>query len=728
MEKDDYSTTDKKTSELKKLSPLFTLGDKIGDDECALNWAKNARNHALKYAEPRNKEISRNLNYYAGKHKHAGELEGHTARRDDIGLSGGFESGRPYTPSVTVNHLFDLTEHRVSKYMRFQPNVSVFPANSDEVEDRQKAELVGELIRYIQYDNDFDDILRTMSRRRTITGECYVFVEWDKIKGAEREALKTGLGSDLADDEKNVGDVRYRIPNTHDIFLEPAYDCKFESVDWVIERKYAHLEKLRKDYPDKKDKLEDEKTESSNTYLQENSLYDDDESNKDDIMDCRITYWELWHKGNHYLPEGRHMVFTDNCMLKNDPNPYEHKQFPFIRISDLEFDGYLYGVSIYRQTWRLNKFVNACYSMTYRNQALVGSPRWSIHENADVRTQDLGNDIVGLRWKGQIPPTLHTVPSHTPKEAFALIQDLTERQQQLFGIHGVSRGEPPAGVKAGVAMTFLNEQENERFDSEAKKHNKAIRLLWLLTLRVIRQFYRNNDKRLIKVFGKNKEYQVKRFDPAILNTKFDIRVQNQNNLPDTKAARMQYIIDIDEKRPLPDDLFFEYLDLGIPEQYIDEVSQAKKSADIENSDAMDGKQVMEPEDSQDHLAHWQRHFSFMQSCAYKEADPVKKEVLKLHLMVHEQMLMQKAFLNENIAIPLNQSLAQLLMQIPSFPAVYVPNVGLAFAPQSPMEEGMMPPPGMEEEMVLPGAGPGELDAEGGMEAELPALPGPLTPK
>ena len=695
----------------KATKPLFTLEDEINNDDVLLTWLRNARDNAVQFAEDRNRTIHENFALYGGEF-HL-NIEGRAGRSRSNGTPSATASSpnRPETAKIVINHLFDLTENKVSRFAKYKENIEVLPSNSDEVSDRMAAATVKELIDYLRYINDFVKLNRQASRMRLIAGEHYLFVEWDPDKG---DALDDGSGESVPQ-----GDIGMRIPHTRDIFLEPRADGLFEKCNYYFERELADAEELRHDYPELASQIKDLDLRSTG-YSDFDQGLNDMEDDSGVVLEGKVLLWKFIHKGNKYLPEGRCAYFTDDVVLKNTPHPYKHKRFPFIRVCDLEIDGELYGRSNFQNVKQPANLLNNIYSMIYRSLALAGAGKWVYPRTARVNREELGNDITGLKYDGQIPPKFEQ-PNSVPTEFFAFSQDLKEVIQTFFGVFGVSRGEPPPGVRANVAMRYLEEQENERFNSDIEKHKTSLRQMWMLALEVVRQFYLPSDQRLVRILGKNKEYQIKNFNPAALNTPMDIRIQNSSNLPEGKASRTQTLLDIDERRPLPDDVFFDYLDLGIPEAYTNEVTQAKKAADIENDSFTQGKIVEEPAEWEEHLAHWQRHYLFIQGRGFKTLDPMKQQQALKHLMVHEMFLFDKAFMGGNITMPLNPALAQMLAQMPNFPAVYKPMMNsIPTAPPMPMgAPGMGGGPMSEGAMIPPGNPVGGPDM--GMEAE-PGLP------
>ena len=133
----------------------------------------------------------------------------------------------------------------------------------------------------------------------------------------------------------------------------------------------------------------------------------------------------------------------------------------------------LHGVSFFEQIKGLTGTYNNLTNMLIRNAVMVSHPKWFVPAGS-VALDRLGNDITIAQYKGPTPPSL-AVPPSIPADLFKFRDALKEEFQQISGVFGVSRGEPPAGIKAGVALQFLSEQESERYNELVLKWNEVIR-------------------------------------------------------------------------------------------------------------------------------------------------------------------------------------------------------------------------------------------------------------
>ena len=678
------------------LRPLFTVD--LTNDEEVHKWVKNAKNYSVKYARNRNNNIRLNLELYSAKRGTATvDTENSSPNRTSLG--GPDDYGYPLVSGVIVNHLYDLTENRVSRYVEYRPIIDLSPRHSTDPKDRFAAKANKDFLDYIRDMNNLDDLNASFSRSRIIAGEAYLFVEWDPDKGYLQPEVKaimdsgevpvldaTITGEQPAESLANfrVGDVSFRVPDTRNIFLAPEITGEYERVSYLFERSLRDADELRAEYPDYAHKIE------SNTDKATPFLYDDGSGSSIDngagdlwfseILPAsnQVELWTLWHKPTRYLPNGRKVVFTDRCILENseDPyfdatDPYPNNGFP-IRVTDIDVEGDLYGTSVYVETRSLNEYINKLYTVAYRNQQLVGNPKWMVPENSRVSKEALGNDVTIVRYSGEKEPKLE-VFSNTPKELFALIQSMEQNLFKLFGFNPVSQGDIPPGMESGIALRYLSEAEKARQNTQTIKQNNFIKALFEKTLAVARRFYSPDDQRLMKIWGKDYTFETSIVNPLSLSTPCEVRIRESSLVSESKAAKTQFALDIDQRRPLEPDVFAEAVDLGIPEAHMNEISYAKKRADFNETVLLTGQPVAPPEETEDLLTHWQRGFIGFQSSSYQALPPELREPKRQHMAAIEQMLMAKAFINNDMMMPANPALAQILTSNPNFPCIFKPN-------------------------------------------------------
>lgn len=650
----------------KKAFWAIDLDDKDNEKEI-LSWLNGELNYLKEESRERLRKIKRNLALYRGIQYEAQDVR--QDRREE-----GVNRSRSI-PKIVVNHLYDLTQNRVSRLVKYKPAVAVMPTN-DEFEDKVSAKLTEALLQHIWYLQKFEGLMTPeIAKIGNICGECFLWVNWgpnlgdyhpdakpDKngefkkvpLLGEDGKPELDSLGNKIMIEKPiRVGDVDYEITMPWDVYLEKK--ARISDAQYCFRRKVMKVEEARMMYPDAADKIKDQ------------ADYEEFDFNTLEVKKLvnEVVIWEFWHRRTTGLPNGRLVAFTKDDIILNTDFPFSHTEHPFERFTDIEIPGQLHALSFFETVKALTSTYNNLTNMIQRNQFLTAHPKWMAPAGS-VNIKHLGNDITIVQYKGQVPPQLVQM-NPTPAEVFTFRQQLKEEFQQIAGVFGVSRGEPPPGIKAGVALQFLSEQESERFNELILKWNEFIRNVAQKTIAVAGDYYDSSDKRMIRILGKDNSWQTRFFDSANLSKNYDVRVQNSSALPQSKAARMQTLMDLSEKFPdmFTSEQLLDMLDMAQSEKFINAATQAVKSAEAENEQILAGEKTAGVQEYEDHLTHWRIHSRKLQSYSFKEMTPKKiQTVLMDHILVHEMYLYKKAKSNPKLAEQLaNESL---------FPIFFVP--------------------------------------------------------
>ena len=303
----------------------------------------------------------------------------------------------------------------------------------------------------------------------------------------------------------------------------------------------------------------------------------------------------------------------------------------------------LNGVSTYEMVAPIQKMHDNLSTMLAKNIYLMGHSKWVMPRGA-CKIESLGNDNTIVQYQGPVAPQmLQTQPN--PPEAYGFRDSLRNELGQIYGIQGVSRGQPPKGVTAAVALQFLNEQEQERNHSAVIKHNDMIKDLAKMTIAVCGDYYDPDDGRMLRIVGKNNKYSIRHFDTAHLSKNYDVRLELGSSLPESKAGKVQRIVEVMQMKPdlLSNERWIDLLDLGHSDKMNSLITVSVRAAESENEDILAGRFVGDPEDFEDHIAHWKVHTKAIQERSFKEECPPEyREELLEHIAVHEFLMIEKA--------------------------------------------------------------------------------------
>mgnify|MGYP003150460660 CR=1 FL=1 len=628
------------------VKPFHAIDKK--DEKKVHEWCKKVVNTLEKQSVTRHSKMKSHLGVYKG-------TSGTTGRSDIR------RSEKQFLNKVNkfvVNHLHDMTETRISQLCRLKPAVNILPTN-DEFEDRNAAKAVKYLIDHLWYINNIDSIRQKMLRQAFIFGESYCFVLWDKTKGDLHpdfvKAKQMGIPLEGMNDVK-IGDISYEIECPWRVHLQRQKTM--DKVEYCFRTEVIATETLKKDYPEQASKIKN--TSNVKAF--------DAETLTDHLLEEETIVYCMYHKKTKYCPEGYYVKFTDDVILEMSNLPFSHGQLPFIRITDQDEPERLNGVSQYEMVAPIQKMHDNLSTMLAKNIYLMGHAKWVMPRGA-CKIENLGNDNTIVQFQGPMAPQmLQTRPN--PPEAYSFRDSLRNELGQIYGIQGVSRGTPPKGVTAAVALQFLNEQEQERNTTAVIKHNDMIINLAKMTIAVAGDYYDPDDGRMLRIVGKNNKYSIRHFDSSNLSKNYDVRVELGTGLPESKAGKIQRIVEVMQMKPdlLSNERWIDLLDLGNSDKMNSLITVSVRAAESENEDIMAGRFVADPEDFEDHIAHWKVHTRAIQERSFKEeAPPEYREELLEHIAVHEFVMVEKARAN-----PLFQAKLAELPLFPIFPNGFTP--------------------------------------------------------
>lgn len=699
MSVDFFDQIDSDRRLLAPVSPFWTLD--FEDEKAVLEWLNKAYDALVDNAQDRVWQQRKNLAAFRGLH-----FQGQDARTRELRS----QTGIPLTksPRIIVNHLYDMVLQHVSRLTKYRPATSVVPPLSGEHDDKVLAEVAEMIQEAIFYFNDADEKLREAQLYKKVLGEHYLGAEFNKDIGdvhpdylkAQKKAMKKGeavrlplLGKDgeqvngvdgkpiFIDEPVRIGEVEFKHFLAYDVLLQRK--PQYKQVEYAFWHEIVDADEAKADFPDKANKIK----------VNENSTYFDSESLEERRMQNQVLKIHFWHRHTKHLASGRYVCFTKDVLLKNRTLPHSHGDFPWVRFTDVDIPGHLNAISAMEFGRPLSNQYNNLTSMVLRNQSLCAHPKWFAPKNS-VKIESLGNDTTIVQYQGPTPPVLAQA-NPTPNEVFAFRKELKEETQQIMGVYGVSRGEPPPGINAGVALQFLDEQENERANIDVAKHNKAIRELSLKSLSLAGDNYDVSDGRLEKLLGKQRAASLKYFDLSRLGDIKDIKVQNSSALPQQKAARVQTIMDYAKQFPtlFSEEQVIDLLELGESKKFMDASTVAVNAAEEENTEILQSGQTQDPEEWENHLTHYKIHMRELNSKYYKSSAPKEvREALIDHVRATEMFLW---FAGEKNPMYL-QMIAE---QFPTFPIFFVPSQEppppeVMENPGMPMEAMQMPPEAM----------------------------------
>lgn len=601
---------------VKAPKPFFTC---LGKDENHLHaWLKGAFEFCREYYKPYNRALQQNISLYQGLTYDRGQSrEEYDEKTYREGIDLAFDY--PCDPNNFTNYAHELTEELVSSVTTYRPSIATYPANSDEPQDILNAITVKQLLDTIMYDTRWEVSVPQFVRNVKVGGECWQFITWNKNKGDLTPAAKDAtsqwgsfpiplLGEDgkpvLKDGEPQmiespprVGDVEITYTLAEHVFPQPVPFG--QEREWVMRLRFDYTETLKARHRQKSKDIAPDK----------GGHWDFSQNKMEDLGEI-TTYVEFWHKVTDLVPKGYECKFTTETVLEASDLTYRHGELPGEELTDLDVPGVTRGLSYLRNTRNLQKMINHLNQLVHRNFDLFAHPKWIV-EIGSINKKHLRRmpGIIPL-VPGTNPPKLLQLQSTHP-EIYQYIEACVEKIRVLSGVHPISQGQVPTGLESGIAIGLLREEENKRRHSFITKYNDWIVRVWRKVLSVVSEKYRPEDRRLVRVVGKNNEYIHKVFHQAMLEKPYDVRLQNQSALGDTKAARVSGLMELFGKGVLDVDELRENLELGNLSKVYRDSMEPTQTALWENELMLKGT-VVQIDPIDDHEKHYRIHYPMLQ--------------------------------------------------------------------------------------------------------------------
>lgn len=720
-------------SSRKPPKPFHTQTNKPPEDRHG--WLKNAFYFCREFYKPCAVEAQRNVAAYLGHSVGKGQT-----RQEYDEKTYNVQGSPPVDDRLTTNYAHEFTEEYVSRITTFKPSFAVVPENPNDTSDIINAQTVKQIIDGILYNKKFDLIHQRVVRAAKLGGECSLYPLWNPNAGPiskEQSLIGDGVAPTTidmvqpasADDLESIGkgkpfeiqrpvrdgDIEFEVSGVSKTFPEPRPFGRLG--DWEIRTYQEATDTLKANHPDYADKIEPDKGGHWDSYMGKQAQFGD-----------HTTVIEFWHRDTELVAGGYQILATTECILSEGKLEYEHGQIPCAKLKDIEIDDWNRGVSFYSLILPIQRRINDLRYYINRNQRLFSHPKWLV-EVGSINKKHLRNMPGVLPVQpGAMEPKLITFASTNP-EIFQYIQELANEMRTLAGLHPVSGGAAPKADMSGVALAQLKQEENERYNSFLAKNNSFLVDAMNLAWKAYAQFARSENHLIVKMLGPENEYVFKKLDSMALRSTYDVRLQNQSALGDTKAQQTANAVEFLKLGIYTPQDVSDTLNVGSTSRSQRRLREPGRTQMLENDALMTGQpaQVLETDN---HEEHYKELYPSMQEERYRNLPPPAQAAAYDHLMTHV-MYMSDQVKTELVFTPEPPSLMKFAM-LPGWsllarkfmdPAQLMPP-----PPPPPMGPGSGAPPGPGAPPQDMGPAPMPPPSDGGEVAQNPPAPAMQNPK
>lgn len=522
----------------------------------------------------------------------------------------------PWRVRLISNKIRPIMRTELAKVTAQKPSVSVIPASDDDKDIF--AARAGEQVWEETYQRKrIKNVMRRAMYWTLITGTGYVKDWWDP------NAILPG-NSGL------TGDFCIMPETPFHVFVPDFQEEEIENQPYLIHASAKSPEWVRANYKKLADDI-NPSTAAAKDILDDSflNMIGSNQLSKDSVL-CL----ELWAKPGALkaIPDGGMVtILGDTVVQITEGLPYQHGEYPFTKFSHIP-TGKFYGESTITDLVPLQKEYNRTRSQIIEAKNRMAKPQLVAQEgsvDASKITTEPGQVIffrAGMQAPQPLP--LQSLPPYVLDELNRVQMDMDD----ISGQHEVTKGRVPPGVSAATAISYLQEQDDSKLSHTIDSIEDGIEKIARHTLSHVNQYW--DIPRIIKTVGDNGAFDAVTLKGADLAGNTDVRVEAGSALPQSKAAKQAFVMDLMKMGFVDPAKGLQVLEIGGITKLYDELQTDIRQAQRENLRMQNLVQVA-VNTWDNHALHIETHNNFRKSQAYENLDPQAQALFEYHVQMHQ---------------------------------------------------------------------------------------------
>lgn len=350
---------------------------------------------------------------------------------------------------------------------------------------------------------------------------------------------------------------------------------------------------------------------------------------------------QMWIKPGHpKFPDGLCLVFTKDVVIDEKAYDYGHGELPIHYMGHIPLPVSQFPMSVLQQLKGPVLELSKTKSQLLENRNLMANPPWLIPKQLQI-TKEIQNRP-GLRieynYMPNVPEPKPVEMPDMPKYVTDLIEQLKEDIREISGQGETSQGKVPPGARSGVAIAYLQEEDDTRLGPTVQEFEETMEGAAYHILRMMAEKY--DTPRTVNIYKNHGEPEVFDFVGTMLAGAMGVVCQAGSALPRSKAAKQQFILDLwDRKIEQDPRKVRQYLELseGEPDEWEVDLDQAER----ENHELREGEDPGVQE-WYNHPAHHYIHRNYMKSPDFRKLPEDIQQLYIKHDEEHTQFEQQQS--------------------------------------------------------------------------------------
>lgn len=597
---------------------------------------------------------------------------------DPVNKSFGEQRAPTWRARVVANMIFPTVRQIVSRIVKQDLSILCLPVNKNE-KNKSASRIATLVIKHVLAKNNIKKLAYEVALNIITFGVGYLKTYFDSAEYAsipsgfapanraaeiiteEQDLLADAVGLDAVPEEVSdainlTGDLAPIQPEQLDARVAKIGDIVIESLrpDFVYvdpiaqnieEARYVFIVKVRsKEYI--RDRY-DEVVEEQDIVMPSN------QTNIDNLVSSGggkqpkgILVKEYFERPTYDYPNGRHIVIANDKIVKGERGDEENAYaklskncaIPLSQFNYFPTMNNLFTTSLVEQLVPLQKEYNRLRSDVVEHERVLMRGKWLIPIGCGVSQNSLTSEPgekVYYDPRGGVPMAIPGTPP--PPAIWQHILSVKNEFNDIAGLHEVSRGRVPSGVRSASGIMFLQEQDDIQLSITNTLLQEGFLDVARKVVSIAKKYYK--EDRILKLSGKGTQIEIAEFKTGVLNdSAFDVFVEFGSKIPYSFVARQQFILSLVDRGLIQDrERIMKLLEFTSEDDLYESTEYDELNARAENQAMAEGQMVM-ANDYDDHMRHLKAHDAFRKNPEYKQLPQEVQQIFLQHINFHREFV------------------------------------------------------------------------------------------
>ena len=450
------------------------------------------------------------------------------------------QSKFPWRSKLFIPWSFTVVETIIPKVFARDPNWRALARSHDVPED--EPDTVSDLLEYQWGRMGMRIKMYDYIKDSLMYSKGFAKVGWNfQVKNKTFMEPQVGKDDVITFKKTTKSDVEYDDPtidivDPYDIYVDPDA-TSLDDAAYLIHRKTVPLDDV-KDNPNYKNTDQIEGNSYADQYADKLNRYQNNVPEKDKHKDL-VEILEYWGRDDRLV-----VVANRSVVLRDTPNPYNHKEIPFVELDDYRDPHRFYGQSELSVIDPLQREINSIRNQRrdYDNLALNPVIRMV---PGTLRNPNSAVMAPGNVWMVSDLQSMDVFELPQLQGTAVQIEEMTAADiQRTVAIDEIAIGLLPANPQRRSATEVNTSQQSagKRFSMKVALLEEAVKKMGKMIYALDQQFL--DKQRTIQIVGQDGLQNWIRLGPADVRNDYDIDIETGSMLPKDEVAQRQEAVEL----------------------------------------------------------------------------------------------------------------------------------------------------------------------------------------